>query len=171
MSYTKQTWEDLPSTNTPITAARLSHMEDGIYDASEQITNSYSTSTTKGYSANYINNTIVDVYSTSETLTNKIDTDNKPIYRKVFLANNLGNNSTISITHGISNLYHVTTQKLTWYDTEDQAWYTDFRYDNTTTYVKIGRTTSSASYINCLGVNWSTRTSNVRFVLEYTKSS
>lgn len=30
MSYVKQTWEDLPSQNTPITAARLNHMEDGI---------------------------------------------------------------------------------------------------------------------------------------------
>lgn len=35
MSYTKQTWEDLPSQNTPITAARLNHMEDGIAEAWE----------------------------------------------------------------------------------------------------------------------------------------
>ena len=171
MSYTKQTWEDLPSTNTPITAARLSHMEDGIYDASEQITNSYSTSTTKGYSANYINNTIVDVYSTSETLTNKTDTDNKPIYRKVFLENNLGNNATISISHGISNLYRITNQELTWYDTEDGRWYSNFRFDSSSIMIKLGGTTSSTSYINCMGANWSTRTSNVRLVLEYTKSS
>ena len=30
MAYTKQTWENLPSTNTPITADRLNHIEDGI---------------------------------------------------------------------------------------------------------------------------------------------
>ncbi len=30
MSYSKQVWEDLPSLNTPITADRLNHMEDGI---------------------------------------------------------------------------------------------------------------------------------------------
>lgn len=30
MSYVKQVWEDLPSTNTPITANRLNHIEDGI---------------------------------------------------------------------------------------------------------------------------------------------
>ena len=30
MAYTKQTWEDLPSTNTPLTATRLNHIEDGI---------------------------------------------------------------------------------------------------------------------------------------------
>lgn len=30
MSYTKTVWEDLPSTNTPITAENLNNMEDGI---------------------------------------------------------------------------------------------------------------------------------------------
>jgi hypothetical protein len=33
MPYSKQTWEDDPSTNTPISAARLGHIEDGIEDA------------------------------------------------------------------------------------------------------------------------------------------
>lgn len=35
MAYQKQTWEDLPSTNTPITAERLNHMEEGIANAVE----------------------------------------------------------------------------------------------------------------------------------------
>jgi hypothetical protein len=30
MAYDKQTWADQPDTSTPITAARLSHLEDGI---------------------------------------------------------------------------------------------------------------------------------------------
>ncbi|AXN53188.1 minor tail protein [Mycobacterium phage Harley] len=33
MAYTKQTWENVPSTNTPLSADRLSHIEDGIADA------------------------------------------------------------------------------------------------------------------------------------------
>lgn len=33
MAYTKQTWENVPSTNTPLSAAALNHMEDGIADA------------------------------------------------------------------------------------------------------------------------------------------
>ena len=33
MAYTKQTWADLPSKTTPISANRLNHIEDGIYDA------------------------------------------------------------------------------------------------------------------------------------------
>lgn len=58
MSYTKQTWENLPSTTTPITADRLNHMEDGIYNANEgliEVHDSYDTSTTEPYSANYVN--------------------------------------------------------------------------------------------------------------------
>lgn len=35
MAYQKQIWENLPSTNTPINADRLNHMEDGIADAWE----------------------------------------------------------------------------------------------------------------------------------------
>ena len=35
MAYVKQNWENLPSTNTPITAERLNHMEDGIAEAWE----------------------------------------------------------------------------------------------------------------------------------------
>lgn len=35
MAYVKQNWENLPSTNTPITAERLNHIEDGIAEAWE----------------------------------------------------------------------------------------------------------------------------------------
>jgi len=38
MAYTKQTWQNLPSKNTPINAQRLNHMEDGIYDANQLAT-------------------------------------------------------------------------------------------------------------------------------------
>lgn len=36
MAYVKQTWVDRPSKTTPINAARLNHMEEGIYQASVQ---------------------------------------------------------------------------------------------------------------------------------------
>ena len=35
MAYVKQTWTDRPSKTTPINAARLNHMEEGIYEASQ----------------------------------------------------------------------------------------------------------------------------------------
>ena len=31
MSYSKTTWEDLPSTNTPITASNLNNIENQVY--------------------------------------------------------------------------------------------------------------------------------------------
>ncbi len=33
MAYSKQTWADAPSTDSPLSAARLNHIEDGIDDA------------------------------------------------------------------------------------------------------------------------------------------
>ena len=35
MSYTKTNWQNTPSTQTPISAANLNHMEQGIYDAAQ----------------------------------------------------------------------------------------------------------------------------------------
>lgn len=59
MAYEKQIWENLPSTNTPVSAERLNHMEDGIYEASTStgidVYNEYNTSTSDSYSCNYVN--------------------------------------------------------------------------------------------------------------------
>lgn len=59
MAYTKQTWSDLPSTTSPLNAARLNHMEDGIYDAltTDNIKTTQTTSSTDTYSCSYINGT------------------------------------------------------------------------------------------------------------------
>lgn len=67
MAYQKQIWENLPSTNTPVNADRLNHMEDGIYDASTQIVNAHSTSTDKAYSASYINGLKKVIYENQGT--------------------------------------------------------------------------------------------------------
>lgn len=38
MAYTKNsTWQNKPVLTTPISAARLNHMEDGIWEASRQV--------------------------------------------------------------------------------------------------------------------------------------
>lgn len=36
MAYEKQDWKDLPDESTPINATRLKHIEDGIYDNSNE---------------------------------------------------------------------------------------------------------------------------------------
>lgn len=66
----------------------------------KHITNSYSTSTTDGYSANYTNTN--NTYSTNETFTGKYWIDGKKIYRKVCGKTTLSSaNSNPSIAHGI----------------------------------------------------------------------
>lgn len=40
MTYSKQTWSNLPSKTTPINATRLNHMEDGIESANNLVTTS-----------------------------------------------------------------------------------------------------------------------------------
>lgn len=60
---------------------------------SSETINTYSESTTDGYSANYVNNAIKDIYSTKEVKTNKIWFDGKPIYRKSFQFTTANNTS------------------------------------------------------------------------------
>lgn len=60
MAYNKTNWQSLPSTDTPVNVSNLNKIENGIYNNSMEIENmiknDYSVETTKGYSANYINN-------------------------------------------------------------------------------------------------------------------
>lgn len=39
MAYTKQDWKDFPNETTPITAERMNHIEEGIYDTLNEIIN------------------------------------------------------------------------------------------------------------------------------------
>lgn len=76
-----------------------------------QISDGYSTSKIDGYSCNYVNNALKDVYSTSEVKTNKVfvDDNNKewPIYRKMYIKDNPSTGG-IYIYHNISDLGFVT---------------------------------------------------------------
>lgn len=91
MEYTKTVWKDLPDTSTPITASRLNNIEDGVeylFENSEagiEIKNEYSNLQNSVYSCNYVNN--INTYSTNETRIGTW-TDNKPLYRKVYIENN-----------------------------------------------------------------------------------
>lgn len=95
MAYQKQNWKNLPDQSTPITADRLNHMEDGIEDAYNfggETFNEYSESKTGSYSCEYINKNLnnSDSYSTSETKTNQIWIDGKPLYRRTYIISNPG---------------------------------------------------------------------------------
>lgn len=74
----------------------------GFEVTSEGVLNEYSESTEDPYSANYINDALIDIYSTSETKTNKKFLD-KDVYRKMYLITTT-NNSNIGQAHGLTNL-------------------------------------------------------------------
>jgi hypothetical protein len=72
-----------------------------------QIVNTYSNSQTDAYSCNYVNNEIKDVYSTNEVKTNKVWIDGKPIYRKVFVKENIANGSNEDIELSFDSLISI----------------------------------------------------------------
>lgn len=51
-----------------------------------QVVNTYSTSTTDAYSANYVNNAVLEKYSATETMIGYWN-NNKPLYRRVLTIN------------------------------------------------------------------------------------
>lgn len=102
MAYTKTTWQNLPNTTTPITAANLNNIEDGIEtldNAQITVNNSYNTSTTDTYSCNYVNT--LNTFSTNEI---RIGTwiDGKPLYEKTIQMNTVSSSTTG--TYNISSL-------------------------------------------------------------------
>ncbi len=116
MSYTKQTWEDLPSLNTPITANRLNHMEDGIDVVNTleskigDLTELKTINKTKLVDAineNVDSINVLKTYSSEETKVG-IWIDDKPIYRKVISLGLLPNNTTKRVASGITDLEFIT---------------------------------------------------------------
>lgn len=162
-----------------------------------EVHDGYNTSTIDSYSCNYVNThysenlpigSKIDFdgvsvpsgwevieeseeYLTTETKTNKTWIDGKPIYRKVVTTSTLANNGSMVINHGISNLDTMVSQDLRWYDTTDKRWFYGYRYDSTSIIVRLGGVTTTDIAISSVGVNWSTRTSNVSVTLEYTKTT
>lgn len=75
MAYEKQTWEDYPSTNTPITSDRLNHIEQGIYDNS------------------------TDIVSTATQIRNEI----QALKRVTLYENANGTNTTLTLNDSVAN--------------------------------------------------------------------
>lgn len=169
MAYTKQTWEDLPSTNTPITASRLNHIEDGIESVETSLTpvTSYTETNTKGYSCDYIND--CNTYSTSETFTGKYWVDGSKIYRKTihYTSTNGLQTGSNSINHNISN---IGTHRVV---VEQEYIYSNINflnYTNSTGFVCVSDITTTAITVQC-GSGWNDLFKNAYITIEYTKTS
>lgn len=127
--------------------------------------NAMETATNTTNITNIIN---AEVYSTSEVKTNKVSTDNKPIYRKVIIyttaltANN-------NIPHGISNLKEITD--IWGFVPYSTNFYKIGTFESTTNF--IGFSTLSTTYIGLrVGSSWSSSFSNgCKIYIEYTKTT
>lgn len=109
-------------------------------------------------------------YSTTESVVGTW-IDGKPIYRKVLTTDHLANDGSINVPHGITNLGQLINCSFRWYDSEDGRWYNNVRYGSTTLYIEEGGVTPTSVVLTSKGTNWSTRTSNVAIIIEYTKST
>lgn len=113
-----------------------------------------------------------DVYDESETKTNKIWIDGKPIYRKVVSVSFPTSSSTATTSHGISNINMITDYGLIWFDNSDQKWYKYFKDTTGTYYVQIDGISSTNVYVkNSTNYNWDSRTKNKYAIIEYTKTT
>lgn len=87
----------------------IDQVDTNTTDISNKIDNSYGTSQTIGYSQEYVNNALLDTYSTTETIVGKWY-NNKPIYRKVIPISQqtLPNNKWLFIDHNIGVDEYIT---------------------------------------------------------------
>jgi len=136
------------------------------------VVNSNSNSTTDTYSCDYVNEALEDVYSTTETKTNKIWTDGKPIYRKVFSGSK--NSGWTDLNLSISNLGEIwVNNDSTHFNYKvDGVSYVASQFFNTSTdmaRVVLKPQTGSGE----MGVYAGTELSNITYyiVVEYTKTT
>lgn len=106
--------------STPaLNSTNLNKLQDNVEDAIQDLEDSENakikttetTSDTDTYSCNYINDIAEDVYSTSETKTNKVWTDGKPIYRKVISFTTPSTNNSDFTIGSLSNVDEVISLK------------------------------------------------------------
>lgn len=139
------------------------------------VDNLTSTSTTDALSANQgrILNEKINTgfsYSTNETLTGGTWINGKPIYRKVVYIGSLPANTASFFSHNISNIDRVVNFSMTWFDTVDNCWWSNRRWDSAT--IRIAYNVNPTQiWIEAKGVNWSTRTNQAYVTIEYTKTT
>lgn len=144
-----------------------------------QIVDGYSTSTTDGYSANYVNNYVEGLHTYSATET-RIGTwiDGKPLYRKVLTFENktiTSNNNSSECVHNVSNLDFGIVREAYYDFNGENVWCTASNVITTgTTSYNVGyKVGSSSIYLKSIpGLSFDA--SNTRkwlFIIEYTKTT
>ena len=167
-------YEITPATysgGTDLNASTFNTMQSNIENAIPEVQTSKTTSDSDTYACTYVNNALIDEYSTSEVKTNKVWIDGRPIYRTVIDKGDIAiprGNGTL-FTHGISNIRQITKCICIIYSASngyasygtyaDSDGYKQFSADNTNV-IYAGTTYLSSGY-----------GSNKAFILEYTKTT
>ena len=134
------------------------------------VKNEETNSETDVYSCNYVND--VDNkfnYSSGEQIVGKW-IDGKSLYRKVISFDYFPNDGQRSVAHHIKNLQYICWYEYTWYDSSDAKFFSNVRFDNSTTYCKIS-ISNTYLIVEGRGTNWSTRTSDGTCIIYYTKTT
>lgn len=108
-------------------------------------------------------------YSNQEQFTGEYWIDGKKIYCKT-VAVNFGASTTVT-PHNIANINAIVEAKISWYDTLDKAYRFESRYDNESTFLKLGFINNTNIVIGCSGSEWQNRTRDRYVTLYYTKNN
>lgn len=164
MAYNKTLWvnDSIPAIN----AGNLNKIEQGIYEAHENVGDLTQLETTdKSNIVNAINEVRFEEYSTTEQVIGKW-LDGKPIYRKVIQYSARILTGLVSIPHNINNLKLVTNiQAVTLYD--NKTYTMPLLYSNVSTASYINYVDSNNIVLK-LGENWDLYTMYI--TIEYTKT-
>lgn len=134
------------------------------------VKNEKTTSETDVYSCNYVNN--VDDkfnYSSNEQIVGKW-IDGKILYRKTITFDYFPNDGQRNVAHYITNLQYICWYAYSWYDSSDAKFFSNVRFDNSTTYCKIA-ISNTYLIVEGRGTNWSARTSDGTCIIYYTKTT
>lgn len=178
MAYEKQNWENFPSTETPITAERLNHMEDGIEEAWNHGGGGGAGETLPiGSEIDFDGNVSdipdgweqvddVPVYSTTETVCGTW-IDGKPIYRRVL---QYTYTSTGSHSESLSSLNIDTITLYNWNCLTNNIYIInayDFQDSSAKCNLWFDKNTNKVYMVN--GTAWTS--AKFTLILEYTKTT
>ena len=112
---------------------------------------------------------VIDVYSTSETITNKIWIDNKPIYRKVIKFTQGLNGGVNEIAHNIADIDSIVdVNMLLKFNT---TVYFNSAFESTSAYISLSGATPEKIFIG-VGSSWGNSfKQGFTIIMEYTKTT
>lgn len=111
-------------------------------------------------------------YSTNEVKTNKTWINGKSIYRKIVEFGSFPNNTSKTVATGITDLLKIISLEYTWYDSTDGYYFTNIRLDSNSVFCKVAfKVSNNSLFVQGLGTDWSSRTSQGFAIIEYTKTT